>query len=105
MNVTESRKDRKPRREGYPQKVSAEQRGYAEASVCRRITENNRTITTNQMDKMLERIIHRENLNKAYKKVKSNKGAGGVDGMSVDELLPYLKETKMQLLQQKGWEI
>jgi hypothetical protein len=28
------------------------------------------------------------------KKVKSNKGAGGVDGMGVDELLGFLKTTK-----------
>lgn len=47
---------------------------------------------------MLERILARDNLNEAYKKVKSNKGAGGIDGMSVDELLPYLKENKAQLL-------
>jgi retron-type reverse transcriptase len=37
-------------------------------------------------------ILHRDNLNKAFERVKSNKGAGGIDGMSVDELLPYLKE-------------
>lgn len=29
----------------------------------------------------MERILHRDNLNRAYKKVKSNKGAGGVDGI------------------------
>ena len=100
MNVTKGRnKDRQPQKEGYPQRVSAEQKEYAEASVCNRITENNRTIAANQTDEMLERIIHRDNLNKAFKKVKSNKGAGGVDGMGVDELLPYLKETKGELLQ------
>ena len=40
----------------------------------------------------MERIVSRGNLNKAYKRVKKNKGAGGVDGMSVDELLQYLKD-------------
>ncbi|OPJ59971.1 hypothetical protein CLORY_30630 [Clostridium oryzae] len=34
------------------------------------------------------------------KKVKSNKGAGGVEGMSVDELLAFLKDNGRQLIQQ-----
>jgi RNA-directed DNA polymerase len=41
---------------------------------------------------LLERILERDNLNCAYKRVKSNKGSHGVDGMKVDELLPYLKQ-------------
>jgi group II intron reverse transcriptase/maturase len=53
-----------------------------------------------QMHDLLERILHRDNLNNAYKKVKSNKGAGGVDGMSVDELLTYLRDNQKQLIQQ-----
>ena len=40
---------------------------------------------------MLEDITARWNLNKAFKKVKQNRGAGGVDRMEVEELLPYLK--------------
>lgn len=36
--------------------------------------------------------MSRENLNRAYKRVKKNKGAGGVDGMKVDELLQYLRD-------------
>lgn len=41
---------------------------------------------------LLERILDRDNMNYAYKRVKSNKGSHGVDGMKVDELLPYLKQ-------------
>jgi len=40
----------------------------------------------------MELILRKDNLNKAYQRVKSNKGASGIDGMQVDELLPYLKE-------------
>ena len=47
---------------------------------------------------MLERILYRDNMNNAYFGVKANKGVGGVDRMSVDELLPYLKENKDTLL-------
>lgn len=66
--------------------VSAEQKEYAEVSACQRITENNRIITDFQTDGLLEKILQPANLNNAYKKVKSNKGAGGIDGMNVDEL-------------------
>jgi len=40
----------------------------------------------------MEGIVERENLKKALARVKRNKGAAGVDGMSVDELPAYLKE-------------
>ncbi len=43
-------------------------------------------------------ILSPMNLNKAYKKVKSNKGSGGVDGLSVDDLLPYLLEHKESIV-------
>ena len=34
---------------------------------------------------LLEEILDKENLNKAYKHVKANKGAQGVDGVTIDE--------------------
>lgn len=40
---------------------------------------------------MLEEITAAANLNKAFKKVRKNNGAGGIDRMEVKELLPYLK--------------
>jgi len=40
---------------------------------------------------LMERILSPDNLNRAYKRVKQNKGSHGVDGMTVEELLPYLK--------------
>jgi group II intron reverse transcriptase/maturase len=100
MNVTKDGiKDRQLHIEDYLQRVSAEQKAYAEVSGYQRITENNDIITDFQTDRLMERILHRDNLNKAYKKVKSNKGASGVDGMSVDELLPFLKDNQEQLIQ------
>ena len=42
--------------------------------------------------KLLEKVLDRENLNLAYKRVKKNGGSHGVDGMKVEELLPYLKQ-------------
>jgi len=37
---------------------------------------------------LMERIASSANLNQAYKRVKANRGAPGVDGMSVDDLRP-----------------
>ena len=48
----------------------------------------------------MDLILRKENLNKAYKQVKSNKGSGGIDGMQVDELLPYLRENQKTLIQE-----
>ena len=101
MNVTnDGFKDRQLHIEDYLQMVSAEQGEYAEVSAHQRITENNDIITDFQTDKLLEQILSNDNLNKAYKRVKSNKGAGGVDGMNVDELLSFLKNNGKQLKQQ-----
>ncbi len=100
MNVTKSEyKDRQPQNKGYMQKVSAEQKEYAEASAHKRITENNITNAYLSTDDLLEKILGKDNLNAAFKKVKSNKGAGGIDEMEVDELLPYLRENREQLIQ------
>lgn len=101
MNVTKDGiKNRQLHIEDYLQMVSAEQKEYAEVFAHQRITENNDIITDFQMDKLMEKILTNDNLNKAFKKVKSNKGAGGVDGMDVDELLSYLKDNGKQLKQQ-----
>lgn len=46
-----------------------------------------------------EKVLDRNNLNRAFVHVKRNKGAGGIDGMSVDELGPYLKENNIKLIE------
>jgi group II intron reverse transcriptase/maturase len=43
-------------------------------------------------DGLMERIVERSNLARALKRVRQNKGSGGIDGMTVDELVPYLRE-------------
>ena len=101
MNVTKDGfKDRQLHMEDYLQMVSAEQKEYAEVSVYQRITENNHIITDFWTDNLLELILRKDNLNKAYKKVESNKGKGGIDGMQVDGLLPYLKENQSEIIRE-----
>ena len=44
------------------------------------------------MSALLENILSRDNMFAALDKVKANKGAGGIDGISVDEIDQYLRE-------------
>ena len=101
MNVTESRfKNRQLHIEDYLQMVSAEQREYAGVFDYSKITEKSGVITDYWTDNLLELILRKDNLNQAYKRVKSNKGAGGIDGMQVDELLPFLRKNQDTLIQE-----
>ena len=50
--------------------------------------------------KLLEAILYKDNLNRAYKRVKANKGAAGVDGMTIEEAMRYLKEHQQELKNQ-----
>ncbi len=47
---------------------------------------------------LLEKVLSKDNLNNAYKKVYKNKGASGVDGVTVEELFSYIKEHKEEIL-------
>ena len=71
-----------------------EHKEYAEAYSI-----NNREAEERNGADLLEKVLDRGNLNKAYKQVKANKGAGGVDGMTVDEALPWLRENGDELLE------
>ncbi len=43
-------------------------------------------------EQLMEEVCERENCLQAFKRVKSNKGSPGIDGMTVDELSAYLLE-------------
>lgn len=82
---------------GCSQRDNAEHEGYARALTDKRIAENNNTDADREENRLLERILSRDNLNKAYKQVKRNKGTHGIDGMEVEHLLQYLKENGEEL--------
>jgi len=84
------------RREGM---VETESSGGAQSVVSPEPAEGN------SADALLEKVLDRGNLNKAYKRVKQNGGAAGVDGMTVDDMLPYLQANREELLESilGGW--
>ena len=80
---------------GCSQRDSAEHEGYAKASRSfNRIWKER----DSAQPKLLEVILNKDNLNRAYKRVKANKGAAGIDGMTIEEALLYLKEHQQELI-------
>mgnify|MGYP004540968183 CR=1 FL=1 len=49
---------------------------------------------------LLEEILTKDNLNKAYKKVYQNKGVSGVDGVTVYEIKEYIQNNSDEILSQ-----
>ena len=79
---------------GFLQRDGVEHKEYAEAYSIEQ-----REVEERDGADLLEKVLERDNLNRAYKRVKANKGASGVDGMTVDEALPWLKERGVELLE------
>ena len=76
-------------RESCSQRDSAERKGYVRAHRSfNRIWKERDSAEPD----ILSKILDKNNLNRAYKRVKANKGAPGVDGMTIEEALPWLKE-------------
>jgi len=46
--------------------------------------------------RLMEQVLSKDNLNAAYLQVVRNKGAAGVDGMTVEELGEYLSENAVE---------
>ena len=83
-------------KESCLQRDSAERKGYVRAHRSfNRIWKERDSAEPD----LLGSILERDNLNRAYKRVKANKGAPGVDGMTIEEALPWLKEHKVELLE------
>ena len=79
---------------GCSQRDNAEHEGYVKASRSfNRIWKER----DSAQPRLLEAILYKDNFNRAYKRVKANKGAPGIDGMTVEEALPYLREHQQEI--------
>lgn len=85
--------------EGYLQKDRVELEEHVGAPSISLTIEKQQDAEHKYTSGLFEKIIDRNNLNEAFKRVKANKGSHGVDGMKVDELLQYLKENGDSLRQ------
>ena len=84
------------KKESCLQRDSAERKEYAGARRSfRRIWKERDSAEP----ELLEAILDRRNMNKAYKRVKANKGAPGIDGMTIEDALSWLKENQHELIE------
>lgn len=89
--------------EGYSQETRLEAGGNGKVQSISPAFENGRNGERAYTHDLMEDILAKDNMNRAYKRVVKNGGKHGMDGMRVDELLPFLKEHGNQL--RKGlWE-
>lgn len=84
---------------GYLQENRVELKGNVEVQNIPSMSKGRRNNANEYGNDLLEKIISKDNLNNAYRRVKTNKGSHGIDGMTVDELLQYLKENGQDLRQ------
>src|SRR5580698_9155960 len=66
----------------------------AEASQAPAASEPGRALTT----RLMEEVCRLGNLNEAHDRVKSNKGKPGIDGMTVDDLSPWVRKHMQSLM-------
>lgn len=90
------RQSQKTEQAGYRRMDNMEYEEYDE--VCSAF--HGEQTSQNGVSNLFERILSRENLNLAYLQVVRNKGVAGIDGMTCEQLLPYLKENREELLSQ-----
>ena len=84
--------------DSYLKKDRAEPEEYSGVQTFMWITENNITNFNSTKYGLLEQILSPTNLNLAFKRVKANRGSGGVDKMEVESLKDYLVQNKEWLI-------
>lgn len=90
------RKSQTTSKDGCPPENRMESEGMGEAcSIPHGETERREGVND-----LINKVVSRTNLNRAYERVKANKGSAGVDGMTVDELYPYLILHREELIKQ-----
>jgi len=82
-----------------PARHGASSEGGTRASACEEpqtstATDQKRALTND----LMERVCSDENLNRAYSRVKANKGSAGVDGMTLSELRPWFREHREEFI-------
>ncbi|MBE0068761.1 group II intron reverse transcriptase/maturase, partial [Thermoanaerobacterium thermosaccharolyticum] len=100
MNSKDMQRLQTTQQRGYPLNQEMEFQERVEVHSISSASKDRRNNVQRYTSNLLEMILDRENMKEAYKRVVANKGSHGVDGMEVDELLPYLKENWLTIKQQ-----
>ena len=93
------KEERQKTQESCPQNDSAERESYEGAQTLIGMVGDDLVEVQLTSGRMLEYILTPDNLNRAYIQVKANKGSGGIDKMDVEDLLPYLRSHKMEIVE------
>ena len=81
--------------ESCSQRDSAERKGYVRAHRSfNRIWKERDSAEPD----ILGKILDKDNLNRAFKRVKANKGAPGIDRMTIDDTFRYLREHNQEIV-------
>lgn len=84
--------------DNHHQRPSGDQRMNSvrlEGQQILKVSRKDETLT----EHLMERVCDSSNLNRAYKRVKANKGTAGVDGMNVDDLMEWMAKHKESLIE------
>jgi len=84
----ETQKKRAGVPETTPESRGRKPRGYGAGASSGTATED---LPCQDAETLMEAVVERENLMRAHKRVLGNKGSAGIDGMTVEELMPYLR--------------
>ena len=86
---------------GYPEEVRVETGGNLEVRTGEAASKNgNDNVQLVYTSNLLEWVLERGNMTRAYEQVISNKGSHGIDNMKADQLKPYLKDNWEQIKSQ-----
>ena len=83
---------------GCPQRNRSETEWYGGVQTFMWMCEDNIVEVPFDKEHLFEQILSPSNLNRAYKAVMRNKGCGGIDKMSCEQLLPWLLANKDELI-------
>jgi len=86
---------------GNRRKSSHKGTGRGEALEVRNAGAESNTVKSDKeslaSERLLEEVLNKENLERALKRVIANRGAPGVDGMTVEEFPRYLRDNWMSI--------
>lgn len=96
VRLNSERRRQKTSQEAYPQREVVNTPGH-EMGQSSRPTQTRGRIHEERHSNLLEQILEKENLKKALRRVELNKGAPGIDGVTVENLKPHIRKNWVRI--------